>query len=109
MIIVFCLILQDDHRILLAHHVGQVRHGGLHVIWGQGVVAGDAEDQENQYHFGKEFNRGNFCIAAIKRKSRVCTTENLKSTSDHWSSDLKKIILLDMNFTTTKFEMHGLH
>ena len=40
-----------------AHHVGQVGHGGLHVIWGQGVVAGDAEDQENQYNFGKEFNR----------------------------------------------------
>ena len=57
-------------RILFAHHigdivdgarhVGQVGHGGLHVIWGQGVVAGDAEDQENQYHFGKEFKAANF-------------------------------------------------
>ena len=43
-----------------AHHIGQVGHGGLHVIWGQGVVAGDAEDQENQYHFGKEFKAANF-------------------------------------------------
>ena len=51
-----------------AHHVGQVGHGGLHVIWGQGVVAGDAEDQENQYHFGKEFYSYNILNCCNKKK-----------------------------------------
>ena len=55
-------------RILLAHHIGQVGHGGFHVIWGQGVVAGDAEDQENQYHFGREFKAANFELPQKDKK-----------------------------------------
>ena len=51
-----------------AHHVGQVGHGGLHVIWGQGVVAGDAEDQEEQYYFGKEFYSYNILNCCNKKK-----------------------------------------
>ena len=55
-------------RILLAHHIGQVGHGGLHVVGGQGVVAGDAKDQENQYHFGKEFYSYNILNCCNKKK-----------------------------------------
>ena len=66
------------HRILLAHHIGdivdgahhigQVGHGGLHVVGGKGVVASNAKDQEKQYYFGKEFYSYNTLNCCNKKK-----------------------------------------